>query len=261
MPKLCILYVGIGRYIALWDDFYDTCERYFCPDIPKHYYIVTDSLRQMPANVTVLHQDDLGWLCNVLFRYMFFLRIKEQLRQYDYVFFFNGNTRFRTTVTKEDFLPTEQEGLVALTWKDGTEDADTDYNHERRDSSVAFIPYGVKDLYLQSGITGGRVEPYIRLLEECHAMTMKDFLNGIVPCSHDESIYNKYMLGMRCKMLSSEYGCPSQRDKNNTAKIIFLKKEKVLGRSYLRNFKKRPHTDTWLRRLLRKLTAFVGLAK
>ncbi len=109
------------------------------------------------------------------------------------------------------------------------------------------------NLHLQSGITGGLVEPYIKLLEECHDMTMKDLINGIVPRYHDESIYNKYMLDRNSKRLSLEYGCPSQRDKNNTAKIVFLKKEKILGRSYLRNFKKRPHTNTWLRQLFSKI--------
>lgn len=254
MYKLCILYVGIGKYIALWDDFYNTCEQYFCPDIPKEYYIVTDCCRKMPDNVTVVHQDDLGWPGNVVFRYLFFLRIKEQLRKFDYVFFFNGNTRFRRMINKEEFFPTEDEGgLISLTWKDGMEDADTDYAFERRESSAAFIPYGVKNLYLQSGITGGAVEFYIELLEKCHDMTMADICNGIVPRYHDESIYNKYMLGRKSKMLTSEYGRPSQWDKHHSAKIVFQRKEDILGRSYLRNFKKRPHTETWLRRCLRKM--------
>jgi len=41
------------------------------------------------------------------------------------------------------------------------------------------------------------------------------------------------------------------------AKIILRKKESVLGREWLRNFKGRKHTNTLLRRLLRSL----GLVK
>ena len=82
---------------------------------------------------------------------------------------------------------------------------------------------------------------------------MTDFDKGIIPRYQDESVYNRYMLGRKCKLVDSTYGCPEHRDKKHTAKIVFATKEKVLGRSYIRNFKKRPHSDTWLRKLLRKV--------
>lgn len=250
-----IIYVGIGEYIRFWDDFYTSCEMYFCTGCHKEYFLFTDSnLSITPENVHIFHQDDLGWPGNVLFRYQFILRVKEYLEDFDFTFFFNGNTRFRTEILEKEFLPTEEEGgLVALTWQNGTEDPDREYGFERRTSSVAYIPFGTKDLYLQSGITGGLTETYLQLVEDCHILTMKDLSNGIVPCAHDESIYNRYMLGRHFKQLDSTYGRASQRDKNNTAKIIFKRKEDVLGRSYLRKLKKRPHTNTWLRRLLRKI--------
>ena len=254
MTKLGILYVGIGRYITFWADFYKTCEQYFCPQIPKRYYLVTDAVMEVPDNVTIVPQDDLGWPCNVVFRYLFFLRIKEQLCDFDYVFFFNGNTRFRTVITPDEFFPTESDGgLLALTWKDGTEDADEDYLFERRRQSEAYIPYGTRSLYLQSGITGGLTERYIAMLEECHRLTMADFGKGIVPRYQDESVYNRYMQGRKCKLVDSTYGRPEHRDKRHTAKIVFATKEKVLGRSYMRHFKKRGHSDTWLRKLLKKM--------
>lgn len=257
MKTIGILYVGIGAYIRLWDDFYATCERFFCPDCEKHYYVVTNSNIEEKANVTTVPQDDLGWPCNVMFRYQFFLRIKEMLKEYDYLFFFNGNTRFKEIIREEEFLPTEEEGgLVSLTWKTGEENPDT-YTFERRPESVAYIPYGSKNIYLQSGITGGMTKHYFELLQTCHNMTMTDLNNGIIPVWHDESIYNKYMLNRKSKLLTSTYGRPSQHDKKHTAKIVFQRKEDILGRNWLRNYKKRSHTDTWLRKLLRNM----GLVK
>lgn len=254
MKKLCILYVGIGRYIQLWNEFYASCEKNFCPDIKKDYYLVTDASIETPDNVHIIHQDDLGWPGNVSFRYLFFLRIEDKLKEYEYAFFFNGNTRFRCVITEEEFFPKEEEGgLIGLTWKDGTEDADLDYVFERREDSVAYIPYGTKNLYLQSGITGGLTTRYIPLLHECHELTMTDFNNGIVPVFHDESVYNKYMLSRKFKLLDSTYGRASQRDKQGTAKIVFQRKEDMLGHSYLRNLKKRQHTNTWLRKLLHSI--------
>lgn len=252
MKTIGILYVGIGEYIRLWDDFYATCNQFFCPGYGKHYYVVTDRTIPVNPDMTVFHQDDLGWPGNVVFRYLFFLRIKEQLKAHDYLFFFNGNTRFRETVTAEEFLPGNDEGgLVGLTWQTGgTALADT-YPFERREESASCVPFGTEAVYLQSGITGGLTTQYLTLLEDCHQLTMEDFNRGIIPVSHDESVFNKYMLGKTFKLLDSTYGRPSQRDKQHSAKIVFQRKEDILGRSWLRHYKKRKHTDTWLRKLLR----------
>lgn len=257
MKTIGILYVGIGAYIRFWDDFYSTCERYFCPNSKKHYYLVTNSQMEEKENVTVVYQDDLGWPGNTLFRHFFFFRIKDTLKEHDYLFSFNGNTRFRQTVNEEEFLPIEEEGgLIALTWKTGNEDPDT-YNFERRPESAAYIPYGTKSIYLQGGLTGGITKHYFEFWRACHEITMTDFNNGIIPRFHDESILNKYMLNRTYKLLCPTYGCPSQRTKKYSAKIVFQRKEDVLGRSWLRHYKKLPHSDTWLRKLLRKM----GLVK
>ncbi len=253
MKNIGILYVGIGEYIRFWNDFYSSCEDKFCVLSKKHYYLITDNNGSFPSNVSVIHQDDLGWPGNVTFRYLFFLRIKHEIEKYDYVFFFNSNTRFRKSVTEDEFLPTDEDGgLIALTWKDSFKDADK-FAFERRLESAAYVPYGTRAFYLQNCITGGKPKEYIMLLEKCHQLTMIDVNNGIVPVAHDESIYNKYMLNCKYKLLHSTYGIPSQWDKLKKAKIIFLKKEKVLGNSYLRQNKRRPHTNTWLRKLMRKL--------
>lgn len=254
MKKIGILYVGIGEYIRFWDGFYKSCEQYFCTDCEKHYYVVTDRKIADDEHVTVVSQDDLGWPGNVVFRYLFFLRIKEQLKDYDYLFFFNGNTRFKSVVTADEFLPTEAEGgLVGLTWQSGGAELGDTYPFERRETSAAYIPFGTKVVYLQSGLTGGLPSKYFQLLEECHRLTMEDFNRGIIPVAHDESIYNKYMQGKKFKLLDSTYGRPSQRDKQHTAKIVFQRKEDILGRSWLRHYKSRKHTNTWLRKLLRRL--------
>lgn len=40
---------------------------------------------------------------NVLFRYQMFLRHKEELKHFDYLFFFNGNTEFLQIITPKNF--------------------------------------------------------------------------------------------------------------------------------------------------------------
>ena len=36
--KIGILYVGIGKYIRLWDKFYSSCESLFLPQYEKKYF-------------------------------------------------------------------------------------------------------------------------------------------------------------------------------------------------------------------------------
>ena len=41
--KIGILYVGIGKYIRLWDKFYSSCESLFLPQYEKKYFIFLNS--------------------------------------------------------------------------------------------------------------------------------------------------------------------------------------------------------------------------
>ncbi len=253
--KVALLYIGVGRYSCFWETFYNTCEHYFLPETEKHYFFATDAESQLRvgSNVTLIHQEDLGWPCNTMYRFMFFLRVKEELRKYDYIYFCNANTCFKEFVTPEEIIPTEENGnLLMLTWQDADASPDT-FPFERRPQSSACVPFGTKQMYYQGTFNGGCSAEFIKLLEGCHDIVETDFYNGYVPEFHDESALNRYMLGRKCKLVDSTYGRPEHRDKKHTAKIVFVTKEKVLGRSYMRHFKKRGHSNTWLRRLLKKL--------
>ena len=58
--KIGILYVGIGKYIRLWDKFYSSCESLFLPQYEKKYFIFTDYPLKSSTNVQVSFQEDLG---------------------------------------------------------------------------------------------------------------------------------------------------------------------------------------------------------
>lgn len=51
--KIGILYVGIGKYIRLWDKFYSSCESLFLPQYEKKYFIFTDYPLKSSTNVQV----------------------------------------------------------------------------------------------------------------------------------------------------------------------------------------------------------------
>lgn len=41
--RIAIVYLAIGKYDILWDEFYSSCEQYLFPDAEKHYFVFTDS--------------------------------------------------------------------------------------------------------------------------------------------------------------------------------------------------------------------------
>ena len=90
--RIAILYVALGRYDLFWPEFISSCRNHFCPNSERHWYVFTDSSAIAPAaDVSVLHQDFLGWPFSTLYRYHLFRRISDEIAGFDYVVFFNAN--------------------------------------------------------------------------------------------------------------------------------------------------------------------------
>ena len=247
--KIGILYIGIARYACFWTEFHDSCESLFAKDAEKHYYVFTDKEEEIASGerVEVFHQDDMGWPCNSLLRFKMFRRIKDRLADNDYLFFFNSNAKFVKPVAASDILP-QDEDFSALCM----ETSPNSINNESRHQSAAYVPRGAANAYFSGALNGGKATPYLELIARCDEMVDTDLRNGIMPVWHDESVLNAYLFGKTVRRLSREMGKPANWSKPKNAKIILRTKENTLGRSWLRQYKNRPHTDTWFRKLLKK---------
>ncbi len=250
MKKIGILYIGIGRYISFWQDFYKSCEELLVTETEKHYYVFTDqeNLIAPSKHIHVFHQDDMGWPCNSLFRFKMFRRIKEQLIGNDYLFFFNSNAKIVQPVFAEDILP-EKEDYSAMC-------IDNNPNctaFEQRPASAAHVATGETRYYFSGALNGGKCKPFIQLIENCDDIVDSDLRHGIMPVWHDESVINRFLVGRSVKVMYRDMGKPANWKEPRNAKIILRRKEDVLGRNWLRNYKGREHTNTWLRKLLKKI--------
>ena len=252
--KIGILYIGIGRYACFWSGFYKSCEQFLVTEAEKHYYVFTDKEADIESNeqVQVFHQDDMGWPCNSLFRFKIFNRIKEQLQDNDYLFFFNANAEIVAQVTATDLLPVDED-YSALCMAE----APDHLGHESRMASVNCVAPGETDYYFSGALNGGKCRPYLQLIEECNRLVDLDLEHGIMPIWHDESVLNRFLVGKSVKRMTRVMGKPANWSEPRHAKIILRRKEDVLGRSWLRNYKGREHTNTWFRKLLRG----IGLIK
>ena len=256
--KIAVLYMAIGRYSIYWKGFYKSCEKNFMPNVERHYYFFTDSndIEIDKDKVTIVNQENLGWPLVACHWYKILNRLKEEYKNYDYVFFFQSNIRFIKKITPEEFLPKDNEKIIAVLSSANKHNKNADLlDFSRDENSQAYIPYGTNIKYFHSGILGGKTNEFISLLDECEKMTDIDLAKDIIPCRHDESIFNKYLLNHQFKELSNNYLFPVEGKpfwKLFPVKIIQAPKTyKEGGRDWLRGItdKKQTYFDYLMEKL------------
>lgn len=230
--RIAILYICIGEYRVFWEEFFDSSERYFLPLHKKEYFVFADSpplYQGQNAQIHFYPQENLGWPLNTLKRFEMFLRAKDALQDFDFIFFFNANAVFIRPIG-EEFLPL-QEGLLVVEHP-GFYNAKPDaFTYDRNPKSLAYIPCGEGEVYVCGGINGGKTKAYLAMIEELARRVEVDLANGVIALWHDESHLNAYIHQNKdYKLLDAGYCYPHWE-------IPFEKK------IYLRN--KEEYFDVW----------------
>lgn len=243
MKKIAILYIGTGHYTVFWDEFYQSCEKNLLKNCKKHYFFFTDS-KEFKSNekITIVPQENLGWPLITALRYKILNKIKTQLKNYDYVFFFNGNMEVIREIREKELLPTREEGYIVAPLHSGNKRIKSNYEfeYERNPKSTSYIPYGEGEYYFHAGLLGGRTQEFLEMLDVCEKMMDEDLKNNLIPKFHDESVFNKYVLTRPHKILSNNYIHPTHGKPflklNPNVKIIQRDKSKFKygGHAYLR---------------------------
>ena len=243
MKKIAILYIGTGHYTIFWDEFFKSCERNLLRNCEKHYFFFTDN-KSFVSNdkITVVLQENLGWPLITALRYKILNKIKEELQDYDYAFFFNGNMEVINEIKEGELLPTEEEGYIVAPLHSCNKRVKSNYEfeYERNPKSTSYIPYGEGKQYFHAGLLGGRVKEFLELLDTCEKMMDEDLKHNFIPKFHDESVFNKYILTRPYKTLSNNYIHPTHGKPfvklNPRVKIIQRDKSKFKygGHDYLR---------------------------
>lgn len=223
----------------------------------KHYFIFSDadpSLFSQPG-VTVTYQKKLGWPYDTLKRFHMFLRVEQQLRDYDYIFFFNANVLFQAPIGDE-ILPTHHEGLVVVQHPGFFSKTPREFTYDRNPKSLAYIPKGKGHVYVMGGVNGGRSKEYLDLIHDLAWAIDKDLEQNIIALWHDESHLNRYILSRRHKLLPPSYGFPQNSAIPYDNIITIVDKNNFGGHDFLRDAKgtlpsSRP--TPFLLRVLRKL--------
>lgn len=227
---IAILYICTGRYNQFFPSFYKSSEKYFLKDIAdKAYFVFTDDMELTDAeNVHLIYHECQGFPADSLFRFDMFMEIQGQLKNFDYIYFFNSNAEFKAHVSKE-ILPNAS-GLVAAAWpyKRRLQRLPMFFPYERNRKSLAYVapclpPY----LYYMGGLNGGTAKRYLAMAVELQHCIRDDYNRGIIARVHDESHINRYLHSHPCKTLPKEYCWPEEWHCNFQPKIIFRDKVNV----------------------------------
>lgn len=205
---VAILYIALGKYIIFWKDFFDSAEKYLLPGIKKEYFVFTNKNIFYASGSKKVHkikEEFKPWPYSTLKRYSFFLKIKDQLKKFDYIFFFNANCKFLQPVGKE-ILPTDgNDGLTAVIHPFFYNFPRRYFNYDKNPKSTAYIPSHLGKYYFAGGLNGGKTKQFLEACEILNRNIEIDAKNNIVALWHDESHWNHYLLDKNPVILGPEY--------------------------------------------------------
>lgn len=231
--RIGIVYLVTGAYCKFWNIFYTSMEKFFCIDADRGYEVFTDSSELLALeyyNVNFHRISDRGWVENVLSKSQCFCDIKDDLFQYDYLFYLNGNYKVFSEIKSKDILPTSSDGwLTALSYQHYENLSPDDYPYDRNPSSQAYIPYGQGEFYYQGGFYGGRTEEMLLMADFCRKQIRVDLTKGVIARFHDESYVNKYLLNRSPKRLDEEYAYHQIWPYKGIYRAVFLNHYEYLG--------------------------------
>lgn len=239
--KIGILYVGTGRYICFWEEFFKTAKEFLFKNHEVHFFVITDAENIYGEEENNVHKyffNKMSWPHSALTKYEAFLCTEKESASMDYLFYFNGNMKFVAPVGDE-ILPDEKNGNLAICeWAHCINGNSDDFPYDRNPDCWANIPFGEGKHYFMAGLHGGKTKQYLEMCKELNEATKKDVEKGIIAICHDESYINKFMLNKNPLVIPSNYALPQNwKIKGLAAPIgVVLKKHhyKYGGHAYLR---------------------------
>ncbi len=241
MFKIAVLYIGTGKYLQFFKDFYTSSEGYFLRNCAKQYFVFTDCVESNDlchSNVTPIFQAQLKWPHITLKRYHFFLAHKELLASFDYIFFVNGNGLFVQDISTEILPQAHDNFLVGAVANPMIFSRDPNlWTYDRNPKSKAYIPNGNGEFYYRGGFNGGRSSEFLKMAQTIKDWVDEDEENGVCAEWHDESHINRYFLHNRPKVLDPGYCFAEEwlEQKLITPVLIMRSKHRFGGIEFLRD--------------------------
>ena len=224
-----IFFIGVDKYIELFENFKKSFNQYFLPNHSKKYFVITDSEEFIPdeGDDKLLIEDE-GWRkCN-LHRYKYFLQCNTE--GMDYLYFFNGNSICFETINDEDVIPSKEYDYMCGLWH---------YFHksmlpyDTNPESVCYMETNERNYSFRGGMHGGRRDKFLEMCQICSDMIDRN--GDYIPTWNDEAYFNKYAEHRNVMKITHHIYSYVYYFKS---KIHTVSKHKLFGKDYIIKRKK-----------------------
>tara|TARA_B100000029_G_scaffold515246_2_gene621330 strand:- start:2093 stop:2839 length:747 start_codon:yes stop_codon:yes gene_type:complete len=193
--KVGIVFIGTNKYIEFFPRYYQALESNFLENSSKTYFVFTDQPNCEyfdHPNINITEIEHQGWPYITLYRFKFMAQIREQLADFDWLFFIDADLIAVSPMSEEELLShdlpligVQHPGFIG---KVGS--------FETNPKSLANIFDAQYDLsiYRQGCFWGGKSKEFLDMIVELERRVDVDLENDIVAVWHDESQMNKYFL-------------------------------------------------------------------
>lgn len=204
-----LLIIATGKYIQFLDDLIKSADQYFLIDHEVIYYIFTDNLSidiKSNRKINKIFIEHKPWPYSTLYRYKYFLDIKDELAKQQYLYYIDSDMIFKNTVGQEIFgniVCVEHPWFPAD--RDWGRQFGTKGTPETNLLSSAYIPDNIDFQYKGNAFFGGKTPNILNMIQFLSNQIDIDHDNGIIAKYHDESHANKFYILYADKVLSPEY--------------------------------------------------------
>lgn len=238
--NIAVLYICIGRYSVMWQEFYESAKKNLFNEENVHYYVFTDTeelLSLKYGDVTFIREKDYGWPGNTLYRFRMFTKIVDEIAKSDYTYFFNANACFVKPIS-EELIPRDGNNLIMAQHFKMQGLNPIEYTYDRNKKSKAYVPWGNGRDYVQACFIGGTGKEIAKMSTELAKNIEIDDNNGVIAKWHDESHVNHYIIDKKYTLLPYSYVYPEVLNLPVEINILMRNKERYADLGVLRYGKK-----------------------
>lgn len=207
--KIAICFIGTGKHLNFFPNYYNTINQYFVPNHEKHFFVFTNgSIDDIPENITVYNVDDVESPYNNgdkmyksvggLYRFSTIFEKRKDFEQFDWFVYIDAdyyccaeNILYHEFFNEDKLFFGVQHPTFTKEWNK--------FNgyipYEKNKNSWAYIKEEEHDgVYLQGCLWGGKIPEVFDLIDELSSHTLEDLSKNVIPKAHDESYLNRYRI-------------------------------------------------------------------